>query len=178
MRVSVSSRRLKCLFSAFAVFLAVIGLGLLASGNLSLYGQIGRNRIPDLRGAWIVSMPNGCGFENVLDLTVPPPVWFCGTPPDASSEVEITEQSGRVFAGDHPNAPDKLTGYLASDGGVSIQYFSPSAHEMNRIFITGTLTTGRGGYVMRGYAHGFSDLSIKSPYTPFMYTAEVTITKQ
>ncbi len=178
MRFSISSMRLKRLFSAVAVLVAVIGLGLLASGKLSLYGQAGRYRVPDLTGTWLVNAPNGCGYQNILDTTVPPTVWFCGTPPDSSTEIEITEQSGRVFAGGHPGASDKLTGYLAPDGSVSVQIFSTSPHEMEHTFITGTLTNEKGSYVMRGYAHGISDLTIQSPYTPYMYTVEVTITKQ
>ena len=175
MRLSMFS--MKWLFSAFAVLVAVMGLGFLVSGKQSLYGQVPGNRVPDLRGRWDFYAPNFCAFRDVLDKTVPP-VPICTTQSGTPSVLRITAQTGRVFAGDHINAPDKLTGFLAPDGTVSIQYFSPSDHEMERIFLTGTLKIQGDKYVISGYAHGYSDLTIASPNRPYMQTIEFYATKQ
>ena len=173
MRLSTCSTRLKCLFSAFAVLLAVIGLGLLASGKLSLYGQVAGVRVPDLRGTWNMYMPSECGFQDVFDYTVPA-VPICGTPSDTSTDIVINNQVGRVFGGGHPGARDKLTGFLAPDGSVSIHIFSATPNE--QVFITATLSIGKkSGYVMSGYAHVYSDLTETAPY---MRTVQVYLTKQ
>lgn len=186
MRLSMFST--KQVLWTFAMLAALICVALLVSEKQPLYAQPGKP-IPDLRGQYEVYMPNGCGFPNMVDTTVPP-VPFCGTPGDTSTPIEITNQSGRVFAGSHPGAADKLTGYLAPDGTLSIHIFSPTAHEREHVFVTATLGVERGTYVMRGYAHGFSELPMPPgcdppvqgctvpPYPPYMQTLELYIVKQ
>jgi hypothetical protein len=176
----------KRLFCAVVVFAALICVALLVSGKQPLYAQAPGKPVPNLIGPWELYMPTVCHFTNMVDPTVPA-VPLCGTPDDTSTSIAITHQSGRVFAGNHPGASDKLTGYLAADGTVSIHYFSPSAHEREHLFITGTLGIERGTYVMRGYAHGFSELPMppqpppappNTPYVPYMHTLEVHVVKQ
>ena len=169
-----SARRI---FWTFAVLATLMGAALLFFGKQPVYAQVAGNRIPDLRANWILYMSNACGFLDMLDPTVPA-VPFCGAPDDTSTPIEITRQSGRVFAGNHPGARDKFTGFLAPDGTVTIHYWSPSAHEWHHAFLTVTLGIEKGTYVMRGYAHGFSELPKPAPYEPHMYTLEVYLVKQ
>ena len=167
----------KRMFWALAVPAALICVALLVSGKQPVYAQVAGNQVPNLIGPWEVYMPTNCYFSNMVDPAVPP-VPICGTPDDNSTSIEITHQSGRVFAGNHPGASDKLTGYLSADGTVSVHYFSPSAHEREHIFITATLRIERGTYVMRGYSHGFSELPMPPGNIPYMQTVELYAVKQ
>lgn len=111
MRFSMfSSRRM---FWVFAVVAALVCAALLVSGKQPVYAQVTGNRVPNLIGPWTFYTPTACHFSDTLDPTVPP-VPICGTPPGTGTPIEITHQSGRVFAGNHPGASDKFTGYLAA----------------------------------------------------------------
>lgn len=162
---------------AVAVLAAVAGVGLLFSVRQPVHAQVSAARVPDLRGPWEAHFPNGCWVPNVwAPDTEPLPA--CGTPEDTDTNTVITEQSGRVFLGGHESGRDRFTGYIAPDGTVSILLFSPSAHERQHVFFTGALTIEKGNYVMRGYAHGFSPLAMPPPYTPYIQTFEVSLTKR
>jgi hypothetical protein len=115
------------------------------------------NKIPDLKGIWEINMPNLCGYVNILDETVPPAP-YCGVPPDTSTTIQITDQSGRVFAGSHVDSSDKFTGIIEFDGTISLQYWSTDPQEWEHIFLKAKLYRENGDYVMRGYFHGKSEL--------------------
>lgn len=184
MRLSMFS--MKRLFWAFAVVVAVMTLGLLVSGKQSLYGQAANKPIPDLRGPWGAFFPNVCHVPNVWEPDAEP-LPACGRPDDTGTNLVVTHQSGRIFLGRHETARDRFTGYIAPDGTVSIHYFSPSEHEREHLFFTGTLAIEKGKYVVSGYAHGFSELPMPPQpcpqqscpaYPPYIHTLEMYLTKR
>ncbi|MEK7405592.1 MAG: hypothetical protein AAB225_10840, partial [Acidobacteriota bacterium] len=145
------------------------GIGLLVIGKDSLYGQVGPQRVPDLRGLWTGSI-YGCMFLDALARTNNP--IYGG---DDDIDIEITLQQGRSFAGRGGDPEDKVTGILLPDGTVQIQFFDPD--HTNRGLATGTLSIEKGRYVMRVYSHGFDDLN-RADRPPMMYTAEIVLQKQ
>jgi hypothetical protein len=141
----------------------VAGLSLLAPPAQLLYGQDEEKPVPDVKGTWTIKVTNLCHFDDVLDRSEPPLPPICTPDSEITTVVVITHQSGRVFAGYHSSMVDKLTGFIGPDGTLSVQYFSPASHEMERLFLQGALSTREGSDVVTGYAQGFSDLSIAPP---------------
>ncbi len=179
----------KRVFLTVAVLAFMVYVAVLVFQKSPVYAQVAGNRVPNMLGQYEIYMPNVCHFTNMLDRTVPA-VPLCGTPDDTSTTIEITRQSGRIFAGSNPGGFDKFTGYLAPDGTVSIHMFSPTVHEWEHLFVTGTLGIEQGHYVIRGYAHGFGEYPMppgcdppapgctQPPYPPYMHTFELYIVKR
>jgi hypothetical protein len=162
---------------------AVLSAILLISGAQQLQAQNGSitvpdNKIPDLKGIWEINMSNLCGYVNILDETVPPAP-YCGVPPDTSTTIQITDQSGRVFAGSHLGSSDKFTGIVEYDGTISIQYWSTDPQEWEHIFLKAKLYRENKDYVMRGYFHGKSELPMPEDQggVPYMQTTEVYVVR-
>ena len=158
----------KHVLSIFAAVAVVTCIGLLVPGKSSLYGQVGPQRIPDLRGLWTGSI-HGCGFLDAWAQTNDP---MCGG--DDTIQLEITLQQGRIFTGQSGDPKDKLTGVLLPDGTVQFQIFQPGNFDHSIAF--GTLSIDKGHYVITAYQHGLYDVNRATQ--PLMYTAQVILRKQ
>jgi hypothetical protein len=130
--------------------LIAFAVGLWLTNNAPVYGQAAAARIPDLRGRWQGEII-GYMFDNALSPTDSPTYVRDSSPEQI---IDITVQTGRVFAGSSPDG-GKLTGVLLPDGTIRIHGFG----EGNlRIFATCTLRIEKGRYVLTGTADMFDDL--------------------
>ncbi len=149
--------KVKTFIAVVGVMLIVTAISLIIFSRGPLYGQDAEdNWIPDMIGVWT---GEGAAY-GFLDVTEPylQPWYFEGL---YENGLEITHQTGRIFAGewgsDDGGDRFKLTGVIMPDRTVSIQLFEPSEE---RHFITGRITRSRGSLQISGYGHFFDDFHL------------------